>query len=247
MRTFPLFILCLFGIVAPMSAQKAEMEMLTVTRNDSDEVGLADWLTNVTLRVFPEGEGKYRKVDLKKSAIAEATNPSTGQPIKVKAIFNEYVTDLSDGVLNTMVSFAADRELERSWVKVTGVIAFETIAETEKHKARIVFTEGARVKAGDLKLVVKEPKAQDGGRLFTLECAGSMDAIVDIRFTDAGGVPVEVSRVGSSRTTSNETVTEESWTFHCPVVHDGLEAEFHFAKRIKTKEVPFDVLVPVNP
>lgn len=250
MRIAPLLLCCALAVTKPLFAQRAELERVAVAKHGEGMEGMSDWQTRLTLRLQPEGEGSVKNVAVKQSSVTEATNHATGQPVEVSADFSEYHSETGEGgSITTDVGITTRKEIQRMWLKVTGVVALDTIVETEKHKARIPFKEGSSLKVGDLKLVVKNLKVREDSnlRLFTLECAGPMEAIADIHFTDTDGKPVETSRSGSSRTTTGGQVTEESWTFSCPGSYEELEAEFEFVKRMETKEIPFDVVIPVNP
>ncbi|MFM7183015.1 MAG: hypothetical protein ACKO2G_16345 [Verrucomicrobiales bacterium] len=235
--------------VFPVGAQVVTVKHLDIAASaDADGPG---WQTSVRLSVPAGMVERVTLFDDKKSTALEVTDSVSGQPVKVKTAFVEHrfmAGTMDDKDVNVNLTVTAPPEVPRSWLQVKGTLVFKSVVETKKHKPEIKLVDGTTFKAGDILLTVKDFREDGNSISFSLEREdGSLSPIYDLRFADAEGNPVQVDRRGGGSSSRNGKIISESWRLGCPAGLETLHAEFEMVGKEEDKEVPFDIVVPVNP
>lgn len=233
----------------PAGAQVVSIKSLFMNPSDGEDG--QGWETMVTLAVPEEPGCRLISFNGKRSSVLEATDSVTGQPVKVIARFIDQATiagSRRETAANVSLSITAPAQNARAWIKLKGTLVFKNAVETKNHKVLIKLTDGYTFKAGDFPLAVKDTRTGGDKTNFKLHREdGSFESIYEIRFTDGEGNPVRVDRRGGSSSMRNQKIIDESRIFGCPSECSELNAEFEIVERTETKEVPFDIVVPVNP
>ena len=247
MKSWLLLLALGLSAALPVGAQVVTAKQISLAHDDEGP----GWRTSVTLAVPAAVAGKVLSFDTKKSTFDEVTDTGSGQPVKVNSQFMEQRIsgNSREGEEFTVnLTVKAPPEAPCAWLKLKGTLVFNTVLETKKHKAVIKLVDGTSFKAGGILLVVKD--VRDGGEStgFTLAREdGSFSPFYDIRFTDGEGNLMEVSRSGGGSSSRNNKIISESRSYRAPAGLDDLHAEFEMVEREGNTEVPFDIMVPVNP
>lgn len=198
-----------------------------------------------TFLVYPDEGGAIVEIKEKKCRVTETVEAGSGQPLKWKIAFGSFPKVAKDGSIGAhSLEYSLPEEPGSERVKVGGVLAVVMAMGVKTEKVdSLALANGSGIKAGDLKLEVKDVTRQGGKTRFSLHSTKRMSVIKAIRFFRLDGSEIPSDQNGRSWGSMFGAYSED-WQFELKGEIGEMKLEIDLHQNVTEKEIPFDFVLP---
>lgn len=198
-----------------------------------------------TFLAWPDEGSAIVEIKEKKCRVSETVDAGSGQPVKVKIEFGSFPKLDKNGLVAAhSLEYLLPEEPGSGRLKFSGTLCVVTAKGVKTEKVdQCALANAAKLKAGELNLVVTDLKTKEGKTKFGIKSSKPMAAIKEIRFLRPDGTAIPSDRNGRSWGSIFGSYSE-TWQLELEGEVKDVMVEFDLHQNLIEKEIPFDFTLP---